>query len=583
MADAVTQGQGFARLWTDHLRRYWRGFLAVLAFMAVVAVASAGYAKFVQVLFEAFEADNYALLKLAPVAVILLTGMRGLAQYFQVVISTRVLSRIEKDVQERLFGTLINADLAELQRDPPAALATRFSADVSEVKRSLDAITQGIANALIVVATFITMLTINWLLTVVTLGLMALAIWPVAQIGARVNRIFEDVQSRVAQMTSDVAEALSGIRLVRTYGLEARLRQQSSGLFERLRKARVDVGIWAARTEPVMEVAGGVAMAVLLGLVVYFLEQGLGTLADFMALLTGMGVAMTPARRLGNTYTIAQQGLASIGRVYRLLDRPVLVADPATPVAMERASGHITFEDVGFAYPDGTRALDGISLDIPAGTHVALVGRSGAGKSSLINLLPRLYDPTHGSVRLDGYRLQDLSLRDLRRQIAVVSQDALLLTGSVADNIAFGSEDATRSEIESAAQAAEAHGFITALADGFETEIVPSEQGFSGGEKQRISIARAILRDAPVLLLDEPTSALDAKSEDAIRRALGRLGTGRTVLTIAHRLSTIEGADLIVVMEAGRIVETGSHRELLARGGTYAELYRLQFREGGAG
>lgn len=547
--------------------------------MAIVAIASAGYAKFVQVLFQAFEDDNFAILKLAPLAVVLLTGIRGMSQYFQVVMSAKLLSRIEMDIQERLFATLIDADLAELQRDPPAALATRFSADVSEVRRSLDAITQGLANALIVVATFITMLSINWLLTVVTLGLMALAIWPVARIGARVNRIFEDVQARVSQMTADVAEALAGIRLVRTYGLEARLRDQSTALFERLRSARVDVGVWAARTEPVMEFAGGIAMAVLLGLVVFMLERGLGTLADFMALLTGMGVAMTPARRLGNTYTIAQQGLASIGRVYRLLDRPVNVTDPKNPVQMDRARGLITFEDVGFAYPDGTRALDQVTLEIPAGTNVALVGRSGAGKSSFINLLPRLYDPTSGVVRLDGHALQDLSLADLRRQIAVVSQDALLLTGSVADNIAFGSENASPDQIVAAAQAAEAHDFIAALPEGYDTQIVPSEQGFSGGEKQRISIARAILRDAPVLLLDEPTSALDAKSEDAIRRALARMGEGRTVLTIAHRLSTIEGADLIVVMEAGRIVETGSHAELTEQKGVYAELYRLQFRE----
>ena len=208
------------------------------------------------------------------------------------------------------------------------------------------------------------------------------------------------------------------------------------------------------------------------------------------------------------------------------------------------------------------------------------MGRSGAGKSSLINLLPRLYDPTAGSVCLDGHDLRTLRLDDLRRQIAVVSQDALLLTGTVAENIAFGDAAADRAAIEAAAKAAEAHDFIMAMEAGYETPISPSEQAFSGGERQRLSIARAILRNAPVLLLDEPTSALDARSEDAVRRALATLGEGRTVLTIAHRLSTIEGADLIVVMEAGRIVETGTHAALMAQGGVYSDLYRLQFREG---
>ena len=577
--DGAGLGSGYRRLWRDYLSAHWPRVLAVLGFMAIVALASAGYAKFVQVLFEAFDEDNFDLLFWAPIAVVLLTAIRGGAQYLQISLSNRILSGAEAELQGDLMAALVEADVADLQREPPAAIAARFSSDIGAIHRALDAVALGVGNLLIVVATFVTMLTINWGLTLLTLGLLSLAIWPVSLIGSRVNRIAKRVQASTAAMTAGVAEALAGARLVKTYGLESRLKAQAGQMFARLRDGKVQAADWAARTEPVMEITSGVAMAALLGLVIYFLSQGLGTLADFMALLTGLGVAMTPARRLGNTYTVAQLGLASITRVTSLMDRPIGIRDTPDAMPIDRAKGRITFDQVGFAYPDGTVALSDISLEIPAGTHVAFVGRSGAGKSSLLNLLPRLFDPTSGEVRLDGTGIQKIRLMDLRRQIAVVSQDALLLTGSVKDNIAFGHPDADLAAIQASAAAAEADGFIQALPNGYDTPIAPSENSFSGGERQRISIARAILRDAPVLLLDEPTSALDAKSEAAIRRALTRLGEGRTVLTIAHRLSTIREADVIVVMGGGRILETGTHADLLAAEGAYAELYRLQFRD----
>ena len=245
--------------------------------------------------------------------------------------------------------------------------------------------------------------------------------------------------------------------------------------------------------------------------------------------------------------------------------------------ALGRATGDIRFEAVGFAYPDGHVALRDFTLAVPRGTRTAFVGRSGAGKSTVFNLLPRLYDPTAGRILLDGHDLRDLTLASLRDQIAVVSQDSVLLSATVAENIGFGRRSASRAEIEAAARAAAADGFISALPKGYDTPVIPSAAQFSGGERQRLSIARAILRDAPILLLDEPTSALDAESEAAIRAALARLAVGRTTLIIAHRLATILDADRIVVMDHGRIVEQGTHAELLTLEGLYADLYALQF------
>jgi subfamily B ATP-binding cassette protein MsbA len=269
------------------------------------------------------------------------------------------------------------------------------------------------------------------------------------------------------------------------------------------------------------------------------------------------------------------QGRAALDRIFMLFDVENSITDG--PDTMPRAVGRIAFEDVSFAYPDGHIALESVSLDIPPGTRTAFVGRSGAGKSTIFNLLPRLYDPTTGRIRLDGTDIRDVTLASLRDQIAVVSQDSILLTATVAQNIGFGRQGATLDEIVEAARSAAADGFVRALPQGYDTPVIPSESAFSGGERQRLSIARALLRDAPILLLDEPTSALDAESDAAIRVALDRLARGRTTLVIAHRLSTILDCDLIVVMDRGRIVDKGTHTELLERGGLYSELYRLQF------
>jgi subfamily B ATP-binding cassette protein MsbA len=264
-------------------------------------------------------------------------------------------------------------------------------------------------------------------------------------------------------------------------------------------------------------------------------------------------------------------------RIYGVLDADAKIVSSANAVEPGRLSGRLKFDAVDFAYPDGTTALSGISFEAKPGETIAFVGRSGAGKTTVFNLLPRLYDVTGGRIELDGNDLRDLDVDGVRRNLALVSQDSLLLTGTVADNLKAGREDATDDEVIAAAKAASAHDFIMELPKGYDTRITPENHGFSGGQRQRLSIARAMLRDAPILMLDEPTSALDAASEGIVRASLGRLSEGRTTLVIAHRLATILSADQILVMEAGRVIERGTHSELVALNGVYAQLYRMQF------
>ncbi|MEM8570075.1 MAG: ABC transporter ATP-binding protein [Pseudomonadota bacterium] len=565
----------YLRLWQDWLKPY-RAPLFIALFMAfLVAGASGAYAKVIQLVVAALQEMDPNVYWWGPLLVIVLTGINGTAQYFKEVVSNKVVTRMETNLRKQMFATLVDADLARLQREPPAELATRFSADIGLVGNAVRGYVSGITNILTILVAVIVMLTIDWSLTLALLAIVAVALVPVNLIGRKLRAISKKTQTQIGRMTSEVAEGLSGIRMARTYRLEKPLAASSSAVFERLYELRLRQYIWRARVAPLMEVCIGLAVAVLLVVVAQRVMAGTTTIADFTGLLTGFGVISGPVRRIGGSYANLMQGRAALDRIYALFDAENYVA--GGPREVQHVHGSVHFEDVSFAYPDGHVALENVTLTIPQGKKTAFVGRSGAGKTTVFNLLPRLYDPLSGSISIDGIDLRDFTLASLRDKIAVVSQETVLLSATVAENIGFGRPGATREEIEAAARDAAAEEFIRALPEGFDTLIRPSEQSFSGGERQRISIARAMLRDAPILLLDEATSALDAESEAQIQSALRRLAEGRTTMVIAHRLATVLDADLIVVMDRARVVEMGRHDELLARKGLYADLHGMQF------
>jgi subfamily B ATP-binding cassette protein MsbA len=565
----------FLRLWREWLSRERRLYYFGLVLMALTALSTAAYAKIMQWIIAAFEAGQYSVMYWGPAVVLGTALVSGVTDYLRQTTIQRAVIRTETELQKEMFSQLVGTDLARLRSEAPAGLAARFSSDIGLVSRSVKSIMSSITAVLTIIGAFGMMLTIDWALTLGMIVVFLLALAPVTIIGQRLKRISRRTQNQVAAMTSSVTEGLSGIRMARTYRLEEPLSENAAAVFEGLFGLKVKANRWEARLSPVMELLGAVAVAILLFVVGWRMKLGTISLADFTGLLTGLGVAISPARKLGSTYAAAAMGGAALERIFMLFDSQNTILDG--PRTLDRAVGRIDFEHVDFTYPDGHVALSDVSITVQPGQRVAFVGRSGAGKSTVFNLLPRLYDPTDGRILMDGIDTRELTLASLRDQLAVVSQDSVLLTGTVAQNIGFGRRGATRAEIEAAAEAAAADGFIRALPDGYDTRIVPSDSSFSGGERQRLSIARAILRDAPILLLDEPTSALDSESESLIRAGLDRLARGRTTLVIAHRLTTILDSDMIVVMDRGRVVEQGTHAELLALEGLYADLYRLQF------
>lgn len=571
----------FLRLWRDWLHPHRRALGLNLALIAVVAGATSAYPLVIKWALEGFETRAETVIVWAPVFVLVAVTVKSAALYAHRLLTNWVLAQVDADLQRAMYAALVRADLARLDLEAPAATASRFTTDILFVHRATEKlITALIRDGLTLIGLLAVLLWIDWELTLYALAALPLAAVPVGAIGRRLRRIAKRSQEEAAQMTARISEGLSGIRLSKTYRLEDYLASRADETFEGLRRLRVKAADQRARIDPVLEALAGVGLAAIFLVIGARIAAGENTLGEFMAFISSFLIAGGSLRAFGSLYAELQQGSAAGERIFAVLDAKPTIRDAPDAAPLPRLTGAIRLDRVGFAYPDGGRALSDVTLDIPAGARVALVGRSGAGKTTLLNLIPRLYDATEGRVLIDGRDVRGATLDSLRAQVAVVGQDPVIFDDTVAANIGFGRPGATRAEIETAARNAQAHDFIMSLPEGYDARAGERGARFSGGERQRLTIARAMLKDAPILLLDEPTSALDAESEAAVRDALARLAEGRTTLVIAHRLSTIRDADLIVALDAGRIVEQGRHDDLLARGGLYAELHRIQFSGG---
>ncbi len=570
------------RLWRDWLYPH-RGRIAMgFALMAVVAGAAAAYPWLIKISVDRLSArDGLGVLWLTPI-IVLVAVVKGGAAYGQSVITTSVAFRTITEMQKAMFAHLMRADLATFQDTASGKLVSRFTNDVNMLRDAVSKCLTGmVRDSLTVIFMVIVMFTLDWLLTLIVLALVPFAARPIYRIGRRLRKVSKKTQLELGELTATVSEAFSSIRMIKADRLEEYQRDRADRTFENVYTLIMKMVKGRSRTYPISETLGGFAVALVLAMGAWRIVTSGATLGDFTGFLTALGLAAAPIRSFGALNAALQEGLAAAQRIFDLLDTQPTIVDHPDARDLQATRGDIRLTDVHFGY-DETKALHGVSLHVPAGKTVALVGPSGAGKSTVFNLIPRFYEADTGAVEIDGQRVDSVRLASLRAQIALVSQDISLFNDTIRANIAFGRPGASDEEIENAARAAAAHDFIERLPDGYQTIVGDRGTKVSGGERQRIAVARAILKNAPILLLDEATSALDAESELYVQQALRQLSEDRTTLVIAHRLSTVVDADLIYVMDGGRVVEQGTHATLLAANGLYARLCRLQLHKDAA-
>ncbi len=587
LADNVTDqrqqsnstGALISRLGQESIRPYVGWIIFALVCMALVAGATALSAYLMKpVINDVFVGKDRGLLLPISAAVILTFAVKGLANYGQAVLMSFVGLRIVTDTQHRLYAHLMQLELGFFHDSPTGNLLSRFTIDINMMRNAVSNALTGFGKDFLTLIFLVgVMFWQDWMLALIAFVVFPIAVFPIVRLGRRMRKVTVNTQEEMGQFTTLLEQTFQGARVVKAYGMEEYEKGRVRTIAERI----FNLVFKAARTRslasPIMETLGGLAVALVIfygGLRVIDNSMDPGS---FFSFITALLLAYEPMKRLANLNASLQEGLAGAQRLFVLLDREPHIQEMPDAHELEITGGALHLDQVKFSYVSDQPALDNVTIDVPAGKTVALVGPSGAGKSTILNLIPRFYDVDGGKISIDDNDITKLTFASLRGAVALVSQDVTLFDDTIRANIAYGRPEASEEQIIEAAKNAAAHDFIVEMPDGYDTYVGERGTKVSGGQRQRLAIARAMLKNAPILLLDEATSALDTESERRIQEALKKLMQGRTTLVIAHRLSTVMDADLIHVIDQGKLTESGSHDELMALDGLYAKLYALQF------
>ncbi len=566
------------RLLRTYLYPYRRSFVIAMILMAIAAAMRGLFAHTLQLIFDGVD-QKLGMPYMIGVAglIVGLFSVRGITTYTHNVIMNRVGQRIVTNVQQDMYDHMLGSDLAFFHANASGSLTSRVINDVAIMRSSVsETLLNSFRGGLEFVFLAGVMLYQDWRLSAVVFIVFPVSAYYVARIGKKQRKLSTNTQAATADFSSLLNQTLQGIRHVKAYGNELKEKNRVHDVTESIYRLTVKSVRIAALTGPVMEVISSLAVSSVIVFGYWQVENHYNTPGDLVAFIGSFVLAYDPIKRMGKVNAQFQAGLAAAERIFTLLDLKPTIVDQPNAAVLDVSDYTVSIDDVVFAYHDGTQALDHLSITVPHGKTAAIVGSSGAGKSTIINLIPRFYDVQSGRITVGGRDVRDVTLSSLRSKIALVSQETALFDDTVRANIAYGKTDATAEEIEAAAVAAFADSFIANLPQGYDTMVGEHGVKLSGGQRQRIAIARAMLRNAPILLLDEATSALDNESERAVQAALKHLQQGRTTIVVAHRLSTIVDADQIVVLEQGRVAEQGTHTELLSKQGVYARLYGMQ-------
>jgi subfamily B ATP-binding cassette protein MsbA len=569
------------RLLKEHIKPYVRTLWFAIFCMVVIAVTVSANTWMMQpALDKIFIERDRDMLTLIPLAIFGISLVGASAHYGNALSMRYIGQRLVADMQIRLFDHLMKSDIGLFHDHSSGRLLSRFTNDIALMRNAFSNVLTGMAkDSLSIVFLISVMVYQNAELALIALSVFPIAFYPLILLGKKMRRFSDKVQNQLGDFTATLDEIFQGVRTVKSYNREEFESNRARTIIEKLFRLYHQSSRVQAAATPMMEILGTTSIALVIWYGGSQVMEGEITPGAFFSFIAAFLMAYKPVRSIAGTNTMLQEGITAAGRFFSALDMEPSITDKPGAVALVAANGEISLKNVRFAYPQGGRGVHGVDIDIPAGKKVALVGLSGGGKSTIMNLLMRFYEIQGGQILVDGQDIRDVTLSSLRRAMAYVPQESMLFDDTVGANIAYGRQGATQEEIEMAAINAAADEFIRSLPHGYDTMIGAQGVRLSGGQRQRISIARAMLKNAPILLLDEATSSLDNESERMIQQALDTLMQGRTSLVIAHRLSTIVGADIIYVIEGGKAIECGTHAELIAAQGAYYRLYSEHLHE----
>lgn len=572
------------RLFRENFGEFKRRYAIAFFFMGLIALTTSLSAWIMKdVINEVFLSRDISRIWMIAGVVLTIFLVKGMASYGQVVTLSRVGNAIVARVQTRLYDHLLKLGVDYYQKQPSSELITRMSHNAASAREVMNLIVTSFGRDFLSVIGLTTVMVLqDPVLSFFALVIAPPAIISVSKLIKRVRKFAKEEFLSLAKVISAMQETAQGIRIIKSFTMEDRMRSVMGDAIAAVESRANKIAQIQARTSPLMETLGGVAIAAVILYSGLSVTQGGQSPGEFMSFLTALLLAYEPAKRLARLHVNLEANLIGVRLMYEVLDEAPRQHNASTQ-ALTVTQGRVDIQDIGFSYNNREPVLHGVSLAAAPGETIALVGPSGGGKSTLINLIPRFYDLQHGKILVDGQDIQTVTLESLRRHIALVSQDTFLFTGTIRENIRFGHPQATDAEIEDAARHAYAHDFIMQQPQGYDTLMGENGMTLSGGQRQRVAIARALLKDAPIVLLDEATSALDSEAEHEIQKAFERLMSDRTTFVIAHRLSTVRNADKIFVLKQGKIVESGHHTELLAHDGLYTQLYKLQFSDNSDG
>ena len=567
------------RFWFDFISRYKIDIFIAFLLLIIVAVTASIYPYLIQLVFDGLLDSNKTEWITIPAIIAFIAIIRGISMFFQIKQVSKISLSLAVDIQKKLTKHLINSDLAELNKLSSGNHVSRIMNDVVLIKDGIErSINNLIRDTLTILVLMGYLFWIDWLLSILVFVIYPIALKPILKIGKKQNIIATSLQQQMEMVTSTLTEMLQGIRMIRAYNLEKIEFKRSEGVFNSLFQKMFSLVMGRAKVLPILEVLGGVAAACVIGLASYRVSLGQLSPGSVVGFVTALLMLAQPARALGTFNTVAQEGLSALRRIYSQLDiLPKVISISTAPdlIIKTKKPPSISFESVSYSYNNKSKTLSNINFFVKGGSKVALVGQSGAGKSTIINLIPRFYDPTLGQININNQNIKEINVLSLRNKIALVSQETIIYNKSFIENIRFGKLEAEEKEIIQAAKSAGIDKFIMSTSDGYNTILGESGNKLSGGQRQRISIARAILKNAPILLLDEATSSLDAETEKEINISLQKLTKNKTTITVAHKLSTVVKADQIILFDKGKVVGSGTHLELIEKSSLYKKLYNL--------